>query len=303
MTPRRLLWLAVPLAGVVELGAYYHFARRAPRAEEWARLREPVAALRQARELVVVAPRWADPLARHALGDALMPLADVARSDESRYPRAIEISAMGERAPELAGWRTVGEQNHGRFTVRTLENPAPEPVSFDFVDHVTPEHAQVFEGVAPCGWNPNAPVSAGGLGGNPTFPAQRFICKSGDWFFAGVTVIDDDREYRPRRCIWAHPPPGGPLRIRFERVPLGKTIRGWGGLPWLLFRDSVGATPVEIEVRIAGASIGKHAHRDEEGFAPFRFETGRAGETLDVEFEISAANVKDRHFCFQADSR
>jgi hypothetical protein len=303
MLDKRLLWLAVPLAGVVELAAHFYFANRAPRVEEWASLREPVAGLRQAGELVVVAPRWADPLARQALGDALMPLRDVARPDESGYARAIEISALGQRAPELQGWRTVAESKRGRFTLRTLENPAPERVVFDFTDHVSPEHLSVFEGAKTCAWNPRAPVSNGNLGGNPTFPAQRFMCPAGEWFFAGVTVIDDQHEYRPRRCIWAHPPPGGPLRLRFANVPLGKKIRGYGGMPWMIFRDSVGAPPVELEVRVGGQSIGTYVHRDEQGWAPFSFDTGREGQSAEVEIEVRSSTVKDRHFCFQADSR
>ncbi|MBK7582583.1 MAG: hypothetical protein IPI67_20590 [Myxococcales bacterium] len=303
MPSKRLLWLAVPLAGLVELGAHFYFAKRAPRVEEWARLREPVTALRQAGELVVVAPRWAEPLARQALGDSLMPLRDVARSDESGYARAIEISALGQRAPELGAWRTVSETKSGRFTLRTLENPSPARVSFDFVDHVTPEHLQVFEGAQPCHWNAHAPVSNGSLGGNPTFPAQRFMCPGGEWFFAGVTVIDDNHEYRARRCIWAHPPPGGPLHLKFRNVPLGRTVRGNGGMPWLVFRDSVGAPLIEIEVRVGGTSIGTYVHRDEDGWAPFAFETGRAGESADVEFEVRSSTSRDRHFCFEADTR
>jgi hypothetical protein len=302
MLDKRLLWLAVPLVGLAELGAHFHFARSAPRIDEWGALREPVAALRQNAELVVVAPGWADPLARQALGDTLMPLSDVARPDETGYARAIEISALGARAPELLGWRTVSEARHGRFTLRTLENPAPARVVFDFVDAVGPEKLAVFEGAAPCRWNPAAPVSNGALGGNPTFPAQRFMCPGGDWFFAGVTVIDDDREYRPRRCIWAHPAPGGPLRLVFSGVPLGAKIRGFGGMPWLIFRDGQGA-PIELEVKVDGRSLGVHVHRDAQGWAPFSFETGRAGQTASVELEVRSADIKDRHFCLQADSR
>lgn len=303
MPDKRLLWLAVPLAGLVELGAQHRVAHRAPHVDEWAKLREPVAALRQAGELVVVAPGWADPLARQAFGDALMPLRDVARPDESGYARAIEVSILGERAPELRGWRTVAEAKSGRFTLRTLENPKAERVTFDFVDHVKPDALAVFEGTQPCAWNAHAPVSNGSLGGNPTFPAQRFMCPGGEWFFAGVTVIDDDHEYRPRRCIWAHPPPSGPLRLRFANVPLGKKIRGYGGMPWVLFRDSVGAPPIELEVRVGGQSLGVYVHKDELGWSPFSFETGREGQSAEVEIEVRSSSIKDRHFCFQADSR
>lgn len=302
--PRRgLLFLLVPLAGLAELGGQFYVSHRAPRPEEWREVRATLAGLRKSDELVVVAPLWAEPLARHAFGDELMPLAHVARPDESGFARAIEVSVLGQHAPELAGWRVVAEERHGRFSFRTLSNPAPEAVSFDFVDHVKPEQLEVFEGRTPCRFNPRATVSNGSLGGNPTFPAERFQCGGGEWFFAGVTVIDDDHEYRPRRCIWAHPPPGGPLVLRFRDVPLGGKIRGFGGLPWLLFRDSVGAPPVEIEVRVDGASIGTHLHRDEQGWAPFAFATGRAGTRASVEFEIRSASIKDRHFCFQADTR
>jgi hypothetical protein len=302
MSRARLLWLGVPAAGVLELALSFFFSHRAPRVEEWPALREPVAALRQHGELVVVAPEWAEPLARQALGDELMPLRDLARPDESAYARAIEISAMGKESPELAGWKAESERRVGRFTVRVRDNPHPETVAFDFVDQLSPEHVRVEAGTRPCPFRTNAPLSSGGLGGNPTFPARRFACPSGESFFVGVTVIDDDHEYRPRRCIWAHPTPDGPMRIHYRDVPLGAVIRGYGALPWLIFRDGAGA-PVELEIRVDGASIGSFVHRDTDGWSGFSFPTGHAGETHDVDFEVRAAEIKDRHFCFQADTR
>ena len=306
MSVRPWLWLAVPLAGLLELGLHFHFASAAPRGHDWDAAREPVTRLRQSGELVVIAPRWAEPLARQALGDGLMPLRDVARPDESGYARAIEVSILGEHAPDLRGWRVAKEERHGKFTYRVLENPKPEQVSYDFVDHIRPEDLEVFELVGgeprPCPWRTNAPVSNGGLGGNPTFPAQRFVCASGDWFFVGVTVIDDQHEYRPRRCIWSHPPPGGTMRMRFKNVPLGGVIRGFAGLPWVLFRDGTGA-PVELEARVAGASLGVYVHEDQDGWAPFSFPTGRAGQRGEVELEVRSANIQDCHYCFAADTR
>ncbi len=287
------LWLLVPFAGIVELGAELWAEHRAPRLADWTSLREPVSRLRRDGEAVVIAPRWAEPLARQALGDELMPLRDVARPDESGYRRVIEISILGERTSELASWHPVSEERAGKFKLRILENPKPDRVLFDFVDHVAPPNLEVFELVGgaekPCAWKTNAVVSNGSLGGNPTFPAQRFQCASGEWFFAGVTVIDDNHEYRPRRCIWSHPPSGGPMRLRFKNV-------------WLVFRDGVGP-PIELEVRVAGASLGTYVHRDLDGWAPFSFPTGRAGETADVEIEVRASNNHDRHFCFYADTR
>lgn len=306
MNRARLFWLVLPAAGLIELGAYFWSANRAPSARDWASLAEPVQRLKTSGELVVVAPRWAEPLARQALGDRLMPLRDVARPDDSEYSRAIEVSILGQRATELASWRTASEERHGPFRIRVAENPSPEKVLFDFVDELGPARARVAElagdGPKPCAWRENASVSNGALGGNPTFPAKRFACGSGEWFFAGVTVIDDQNEYRPRRCIWAHPTPVGPLRIQYSGVPLGRTIKGWGGLPWLIFRDGNG-TPIELEVRIDGQSVGTFVHRDQDGWSGFSFPTGREGGTGDVELEVRSSSTKDRHFCFSAQIR
>ena len=210
-------WMAVlPLAGLIELGADQYFAARAPRFGQYAQLAEPVERLRQPGDLVVVAPHWAEPLVRRALGDQLMPLGDVARPDLSGYRAAVEVSVLGQRAGELAGWHEVGREAQGGFVVRRLENPAPEPSQLDFVDALSKARAEVWmPGPTRCQWRPNAPVVAGGLGGHPTFPRQRFQCRGGSFFNVGVTVIADE-VFRARRCLWAHPPRRGELHIRYR---------------------------------------------------------------------------------------
>jgi hypothetical protein len=306
MSWTRFLWLLVPVLGVIELGAHFVFARRAPNPAEWQAIRASVAELRRASELVVVAPAWADPLARQALGEELMPLRDVARPDETGYARAVEVSALGARAPELRRWRVVEERVSGDFQLRVLENPDYARVLLDFVDALSPERARVFERIGhelrECPWNPRAPTNTGGLPGPPAFPTRRFACAGGDPFFVGATAIDDP-EYRPRRCIWAHPTPGGPLVVRFSQVLLGTRIRGHAGMPWLILRD-VRGTPIELEVRVGGRSIGALVHREENGWQLFEFPTGaEAGRAADVEFEVRSASVRDRQFCFHADTR
>jgi hypothetical protein len=303
----RFLWLLVPVLGLVELGAHYAFAHRAPTQDEWQALRASVAELRRNDELVVIAPRWADPLARRAFGEGLMPLRDVARPDETGYPRALEVSALGARAPELRDWRILEERTSGNFRLRLLENPNPVRVRFDFVEGFGPERVRAFERTGTqereCPFNPQAHRDTGYLGGPPAFPARRFTCGGGDWFFVGITVIDDP-EYRPRRCIWAQPVPNGAQLVRFTQVPLGTKIRGHAGVPWLILRDARGA-PIELEVRVAGRSIGTYAYREDHGFEAFEFATGgQAGQTADVEFEVrSSAGGGARQFCFHADTR
>jgi hypothetical protein len=305
MPSGRYVWLLVPVAALAELAAHFYFAGRAPRVADWRAAKSTLTALDKPGDLVVVAPHWADPLGRLAFGQTLMPIRNEARPDDSAYARAVEVSILGERAPELSGWRTVETRREGKFTFRVLENPTPAKVLYNFVDHIDPAAVQVFTEQGsreqPCSWNPHARRDDGGLLGHLAYPERRFQCLLGESYFVGVTIIDD-QNYRPRRCIWAHPGAGGPVVLRFSNVPLGKWIYGYGGLSWFLTRDGQGA-PVTITVLVNGHSIGSAVHRDLDGWSRFALPTGAAGKTADVEFRVSSQGGADRHFCFYADSR
>jgi hypothetical protein len=254
-------------------------------------------------ELVVVAPYWAEPLARSALPAQLMPVRHVARPDVSGYEQAIEVSILGQEAAELEGWQTVEQRSLGAFRLRLRKNPNPARIRFDFVEGLDPERVEVTDGSGrTCRWNPRARRSTGGLHGHIAFPGKRFDCGGGAVFFVGSTVVDDEH-YRPRRCVWAHPSRYGPLRILYRQVPLGTVVRGYGALSWFLMRDGEG-TPIELSVSVAGEQIGTFVHHDQQGFSPFEFPTGRhAGTVADVEFVVSSQSPKNRHFCLYADSR
>jgi hypothetical protein len=311
--PRRRAWrrageaalFALPVLGLAELGAHLYFARRPPSFEAWAELRAPVAAMRAPEDLVVVAPGWAEPLARRALGDEVMPLRDVARPDVTRYASALEISILGQRSEELEGFVEAAREEHGKFVLRRLTNPKAARVVFDFVDHARPPFADV-RGTSPavtCPWNPRAAIAAGGLGGHPTFPAERFECPGGVFFNVGVTVIAD-QDFRPRRCIWSHPLARGEIVTRFRGVPLGQSIRGHAGLYWIIERELKGA-PVTLTVRVDGDVVGSFTHADGDGWSLFEMPLGaHAGaERAEVEFAVTTPNYLHRHFCFEADTR
>lgn len=306
------LWALVPVVGLGELVAQFWAEGRAPRASDYAALVAPLRSIKRPGDVVVVAPRWAEPYVRRALGDAVMPLAEVARADITRFDRALEVSILGERSVEVEGFEETQRVDVGPFTVRALENPTFSPALYDFVDHVAPPAAAAFTEVlagdpataveTPCAWTTRAEILSGGLGGHPTWPRTRFLC-GGEFFNVGVTVIADER-FLPRRCIWAHPIQGGDLGVRFRAVPLGDRIEGHGGMYWITERP-LGGAPIDLEVRVDGASIGTVTHADGDGWAPFRFELGdhaRAAEAT-VEFRVRTPNYKDRHFCFEATSR
>lgn len=297
----------MPLLGLIELGGYFFFANRAPTPEEWEKLRPIVGDEYRPEDVVVVAPRWAEPIARWKIGGEFFPLREVARPDVSRYARAIEISSMGARSPELEGWRVEKERRAGKLVVRTLHNPDPPTVTFDFTDNLGPSFAQVeyTKGgrTHACRYNARAPIDTRGYYSPPPFPPQRFQCDDGA-HFVGVTVIQDDRAL-PRRCIFSPPPSqGGETITRYRNVPLGNVIRGHLGIQWIMERDRVGS-PITLRVRVDGEEIGQAVHEDGEGWKPFELPLGsHAGkEKATVEFRVTAPDNKDRHLCFEADSR
>ena len=302
MADRRLFLLLVPALGVLELAAHQFFAGRAPEVAEWQALSAPLSKLVEADDLVLVAPEWAAPMARHALGDRFFDLAAVARADETSFRRAIEISAMGERGEATSAWRVASEVDSGRFTLRVLENPAAERPTYRFLDHVAPENLSVSvigDGTdAPCSFDPRARRHAGGLHGNLAFPAQRFRCGARAHEFVGVTVADD-QNYRPRRCIWAHAPADGVLRLEFRDVPLGRRVRGYTGSSFFLTRD--GGPDVELSVHVAGERVGTQRNHDERWFSAYSFDVGEfARTTQTVRFEVRSE--ASREFCFTAES-
>ncbi len=122
----RALLLALPVVGLAELGLHFWFAKRPPTFEEWAQVRDDIGTFPPSAP-VVVAPRWAEPLARQALGDERMPLAHVARPDTSRFERAVEVSILGQRAPEPRGVGGEIEARARKVRLSAAGEPALSP--------------------------------------------------------------------------------------------------------------------------------------------------------------------------------
>jgi len=303
----RYLWLLLPLAGIAEpvLAAYQ--GHRAPNLAQWTELKPRVLALKGPRDFVVVAPEWAEPLARAALGDELMPIASVARADEAPFERALEIDELGETAPLVAAWPIVSEERWGAFGLRIRKNPRYRPPDFTLLDHLKPGEVRVSETRAgqshECEYSAHAPTSAGGLHGHPAFPGERFTCGRAESDFVGITIIDD-QNYAPRRCIWANPAVGDSLTLSFSSVKLGSTIQGYAGLPYFLFRDE-GWPHIALTITVNGVKLGNYEHAPETGWHAFSFDTSQfAGQSATVDFTIeSSRDPREQSFCFYADTR
>lgn len=300
--------VAIPCVGVAELALHLFFARRPPAPSDWEAARPQVAALRQPGDAVVIAPSWIEPHARVAFGPELLPLRDLARPDESRYARVIEVSALGQGAPELAAWPVVERRSLGHsLEARVRANPRPARVLHDFVDAVEAGEATVAwvfpDHEASCPLRDGQLVTATGLFSPPALPARRHACGSQPWQSVAVTV-HDDQNFRPRRCLWSHPPQGGYTQVRFEKVTLGERIRGHGSIHWTLEREQRG-TPVTLDVLVDGEPVGSVRHDDGQGWALFELPLGPHAHkpSAQVTFRIHSPTAYERHFCWEADTR
>jgi hypothetical protein len=304
----RVLLLLVPLVGIAELALDLFFASRAPSLSEWVDAVPRLQAAHREGDLIVIAPEWAEPLARQAFGDGFMPLGNVARQDVAPYARVLEVSLFGRRAPELARFKELARESSGKLLIRTLENPAPEPTIYAFSDHVRPRDLFVVEGNGEaeraCEFTPLAAASSGGLGGHNAYPRERFRCDGGEPYFVGVTLMEDQR-YRPRRCVYAHPLPDRSLYLRFPRVPAGKKIKGYAGESFLIARDAPAEATVELAVLVDRKEVGRRVFRASAGFTPFEFSMASpsASETVEVSFRVLSQAPAEREFCFQAEVR
>lgn len=303
--------LSAPGLGVIELVAHLYFRDRTPQLEEYAALEPVVRELRTQAELVVVSPYWAEPNLRWALGDELMPLRDVARPEDRRYAAAIEVVLPGADSA-FPDWKVDASRDVGGFVVTRRRNPHHEPVLYDFVDaflgegvteRVNVEVGRDKASRKSCVYKVNARVTNGALGGHATFPQQRFECSDSEWDFVGLTVIED-QNYRPKRCLWAHPPSGKRRKVvRYDRVELGARITGFTGAPYLIDRETKGAA-IQVTVSVDGELIGEARHENGDGWKGFSFATDKyAGQQHSVEFEVFADSSKKRDFCFYADVR
>lgn len=293
----------VPLVGLVELAAHFVQTSSVVPDSDWKAAKQVVEKKLRPEDLLLFAPKWEDPVGRAEMGDGLASLARTARPDESRFPRAVEVSARGKHRPELEGWKLLEEERVGRLVVGVYENPSPVTVLDDLLRRVSPDKMDVFR--VDGGKETACPfvrgrTQSGGLGSGPAIPGDRFQC---DGSFVGPTIVHA-LDHDPRACLFA-PPFGGnvALRVRFKGVRFGKAVHGHHALQNESERDKVGV-PVTLVFRTEAGIVGRAEHKDGMGWAGFEFSTPElAGKVTDLVVEITAANAVRRPYCFEADTR
>ncbi len=265
------------------------------------RARDYVASHAEPEDLVAFAPRWADPLGRRYFGADIATVAREARPDETRFPRAFEVSLRGAHLSSVAAWRREDVKRFGGVTVTTWQNPAPARVLDDLVSMVGPlrMRASRVDGSreVDCPFGQGA-TQSGGLGYGPAVGGSRFVCPGGGFVAESVVA---DLDYSPHRCIYA-PAAGGTLRLRFVGVRFGRFLHGYHGLYVEAERGGSGA-PVTLAFKVGDSNLGSVVHRDGDGWKPFELGTDAlSGQRADLVAEITSSGDR-RMYCFEADTR
>jgi hypothetical protein len=295
---KRWGFAAIPAIGLLELGL--HLAQRRPAASDadWSAARDYVKAQAKPEDLVAFAPKWIDPVGRMHFGADIATLEREARPDDTRFPRALEVSIRGSHLPAFKDWRKEGEQRFGGVTVTTWDNPAPAHVITDLVSLVDPARMHVWHGAAECTFS-RTNAQSGGLGYGPAIPAARFVCPGNA--FVGMSVVTD-LSYVPHRCIYAPPSGGAPTRIQFDAVQFGTRLHGHHGIYVEAERNKSGP-PVTITLRAGDVTLASLEHRDGDGWKGFELDTSNlSGTTGPLVAEISGSGDR-RMYCFEADTR
>jgi hypothetical protein len=301
---RRYAFAAIPVAGLLELGAHVVQTHSVAPDADWKAAREYVNGHAAPEDLVAFAPRWVDPVGREQFGSQIANLRREARADVTRFPRAFEVSIRGKHLDDLAGWSREDEQRFGGVTVTTWKNPAPAQILDDLVDHIDPQHLRVsrLEGgrETECPFGRQSPAS-GGLGAGSAMPADRYSCPGG----SGVSFsVVTDLDYYPHRCIFA-PAVGGnaTIRMRFADVPFGHALRGHHALYVESERKKEGA-PVTITFRVGDRTLGSIVHHDGDGWRPFELDTSAlTGQHAELEADIVSPGGQRRYYCFEASTQ
>lgn len=289
---RVALCALLPLLAVGELVAAELQKRRVPTDQDWRAAATAASAARKPGDMILVAPRWAEPLGRKALGEVGKDLVDLkmaGRSDLDTVPRVLELSLRGHDDPQTKGWRLVDEKRFGPVSLRTLENPEPEKLVRDLVSElgpsVTVQRVSPDGKVDPCRWEQNASVRMPGLFQGPPTPKDRWLCAPWDpvWSYAGVTVITD-LQYLPRRCIMMHPTEAN-MTIAYPPGPIGKKVVGYVGIHVFQERE-LNKPAVHARISIDGKEVAHTRHVDGDGWLRFEGSTAeQAGRSLPVKLE------------------
>jgi hypothetical protein len=316
---RIALCALLPVVGIVELALAESQKRKVPTDADWHAAATAVRAVKKPTDMVIVAPRWAEPLGREAIGDVDKSMIDfrtVGRADLEAVQRVVELSIRGEDDPQTKGWKLTDERKFGAVKVRVLENPKPDKLIRDLVEEMGegtpavklplgPDGAPP-PNVAPvetCRWE-TTPSRIPNLFQGPPLPTSHFLCPPFElsWSWVGATMITD-LEYVPRRCVFMHPSDRA-TALNYPPRPIGHKVVAYVGLQAHLERE-LAHPPVNVRIEVGGKEVAHAHHKDGDGWLRFEGSTAEfAGQNQPVRIVTWAdASPQFRVACVAAQLR
>ncbi len=282
----RVLLFAAGLAVVsgIETARALLAGRAVATPEEWQAATSQVRANLQPEDLIVFAPRWADPIGRLYLGDRI-PVEMAARADAARYRRIWEVSLRGAQAPEAVGSHPVSTTHHGRIRV-TLYQKVPIEVAYDFTSQHGRAHASEFP--------------TDGRGNEVACYSEQSTLHCPETRVEPRILTVD---FQPRRGLEFSTSPSHTTRLEFPEARLGKVLIIYTGASEYDTRKHLDA-PIHIEVSIDGFRLSEIRHAPGNGWQLTSVDTSRwAGVRHVVRFEVAGAPGGWRNLGLHAEAR
>ena len=251
-------------------------------------------------DLLLLVPAYAT-RAREHLGD-LRPVATRTplAEDFAAHQRVWVFGLFGEGEGLRADLEASGLELEAKaspspgITVDRYRVKAPATVGYRFVDQL--RGAKVMyeqpDGVLePCDqWTDDNGHGGKGYG--------RWKCRrDSEWFY--VSPEWHRMGDHLRLCLWAHPPNGGRLLIRYPSVPLTGVIHGRAG--HTLNGSMHARAPIHLDVHVGSLPHQRYSFGLHEHYRPFALQTPVGTPTLT--FAVSTPDAGANHFCFSADVR
>ncbi len=307
-----LLCAALPVVGLVELALAEVQKRKVPTDADWVATANAAKAAKKPGDWVIVAPAWAGPLGRMAIGKvdpSMIDLATVARSDLDTAPRVLELSIRGKDDPQTKGFRLVDEKTFGHVKLRVLENPKADKVVRDLVSEIASAQSvarvNMQSGASEaCRWETGG-SRIPNLFTGPATPYERWLCPPFDpvWTFVGITTITD-LDYNPRRCLLMHPTDNTYTTINYPPGKVGTKVVAYLGIHVYHERELL-RPPVHTKISVGGKEIAHAHHKDGDGWLRFEGSTAEfAGQTQPVKIETWVEGISQfRLACVSAQLR
>ncbi len=296
---------ALPAVILVAVALWEIAAARAdldvPGDPEWEAAAQVVRSGYKPGDLIVFAPRWADPIGRLHLGD-LIPLETAARMDAARFGRIWELSMRGAHAPEVAGLSPV-EEKDGPVTVRRFERP-PAIVLVDLASAARTADRPVRVELTEVGFEPHRCVLV------PTPPIRPYLDPLIDklqqlpapQIAKTLRAFDRLVPELPQLRGRSHADRTG-TRIVFRQLPLGRELVGYVGIADVFTRREDRA-PVTLAVDAGGATTEVTAPIDR--WVRFSVATtpGVADIAVTLRWEAKPGELwAPKQVCFTAEAR